>query len=220
MITLLHSVLNFGHPIEKPVTIVWGAGIIVQQDDTPIPTFYVITLDHYRQRFIISCDYFKMILFVWDLSVHTLHVILTASIIRSFFQHKHLQLVFLFCYNVWQMHTQKHKHTLFSLTCYVSVSGYYYIIIIIFHNKEVTDPIHCCTINNIHFTYYHIVNSTLTTLTRVSWTAYITQTACLPRKTCPARTNVCVSVYHVCVTLCVNCVLKYCTKYWSLFSHF
>jgi len=65
------------------------------------------------------------------------------------------------------MHTQK-TQAYIVFTCYVSISGYYYIIIIIFHNKEVTVPIHCCTINNIHFTYYHIVNSTLTTITRVS----------------------------------------------------
>jgi len=38
-------------------------------------------------------------------------------------------------------HTKTQAYIFFSLICYVSVCGYYYIII--FHNKEVTVPIHC-----------------------------------------------------------------------------
>lgn len=81
---LLRSILNFGHPIENPVTTAWGAGDVSKQDETPIPTLCVITVDIYffLSFLVITLKWFS---FVCDLSFHTLHVILTASIIRSCF---------------------------------------------------------------------------------------------------------------------------------------
>jgi len=162
---LLHSFLNFGYPTENPVTTVWGAGDISRQDDTPIPTLCVLTVYIYCLSFLI--DNFKMIFFCLGLvrSYTTCHF--DGFYNKKLFQRKHWQPLFCSAIMYDKCTHKKHKHTFFSLICYVSVCGYYYIIII-FHNKEVTVPIHCWTINNIHITYYHIVNSTLTTITRVS----------------------------------------------------
>lgn len=44
----MRSILNFGHPTDKPVRTMCGAGTTFEQDDTPIPAFYVITLKSCR----------------------------------------------------------------------------------------------------------------------------------------------------------------------------
>ena len=105
--------------------------------------------------FIIPYDDFKMIFFCLGLvrSYTTCHF--DSFYNKKLFQHKHWQLLLCSAIMYDNCTHKKHKHTFFSLICYVSVCGYYYIII--FHNKEVTVPIHCWTINNIHFLHITIL---------------------------------------------------------------